>query len=81
MIAGVCQAPAMEVAYWELVPYMPGLKVADLTRKHKNAYIQANTGKNFVLMIDACEETRQQVCVDACKRTPGRTISCSTVRF
>jgi len=53
--------PAMEVAYWELVPYMPGLEKEDLTVANKKDFIFRSAGKAFELMVKELELERQQL--------------------
>jgi len=48
----------MEVAYWELVPYFPNVKVEDLTDDYMNEFIRENAGKAFEFMVEKCNRDR-----------------------
>jgi len=54
---GDTETPAMEVAYWELAPYLPGIAATDL-EKMKVSFIQNNAGKAFEHMIEAADAER-----------------------
>lgn len=41
----------MEVAFWELVPYLP-IKVEDVTEDLKREFIRMNAGKAFEFMVE-----------------------------
>jgi len=55
---GDTETPAMEVAFWELAPYFPGMKAADLTPQFMREFIRLNAGKAFEFMLDKVEEDR-----------------------
>lgn len=42
----------MQVAFWELAPYFPGVKVEDLSEAYMSEFIRENAGKAFEFMVD-----------------------------
>lgn len=58
---GDTETPAMEVAFWELAPYFPNVKVSDLTEPYMLEFIRENAGKAFEFMVDKCNESRAEV--------------------
>eukprot|EP00667_Euglena_gracilis_P014149 EG_transcript_14644 len=56
---GDTETPAMEVAYWELAPYLPGKSAADLERE-RSAFIQQNAGRAFEQMIEHADGDRRR---------------------
>mmetsp|Transcript_41567 Transcript_41567/g.106340 ORF Transcript_41567/g.106340 Transcript_41567/m.106340 type:complete len:376 (-) Transcript_41567:148-1275(-) len=57
---GDTETPAMEVAFWELAPYFPGVKVEDLSEAYMSEFIRENAGKAFEFMVDKCNESRAE---------------------
>jgi len=56
---GDTEVPAMEVAFWEIAPYLPDLAPdADLDKECK-VYVRENAGKAFEHMIEACDKVRE----------------------
>uniref|UniRef100_A0A7S4G686 Riboflavin kinase n=1 Tax=Eutreptiella gymnastica TaxID=73025 RepID=A0A7S4G686_9EUGL len=54
---GDTETPAMEVAYWELAPYLPNVS-ADKLEEEKVPFIQHNAGRAFEHMIENVNEAR-----------------------
>jgi len=57
---GDTETPAMEVAYWELVPYFPNYQVSDVTEEFKAEFIRDSAGKAFEFMVEKCDKDRAQ---------------------
>eukprot|EP00192_Tetraselmis_astigmatica_P013520 CAMPEP_0117657770 /NCGR_PEP_ID=MMETSP0804-20121206/5506_1 /TAXON_ID=1074897 /ORGANISM="Tetraselmis astigmatica, Strain CCMP880" /LENGTH=326 /DNA_ID=CAMNT_0005464243 /DNA_START=426 /DNA_END=1406 /DNA_ORIENTATION=+ len=55
---GDTETPAMEVAYWELVPYFANIKVSDINEETMRDFIRESAGKAFEFMVDKCNEDR-----------------------
>eukprot|EP00951_Prasinocladus_malaysianus_P043026 scaffold531901_cov43-Prasinocladus_malaysianus.AAC.1 len=53
-------ASAAEVAFWELAPYLPNMKVEDFTEETTIDFIRENAGKAFEFMVDKCNESRAE---------------------
>ena len=49
----------MEVAFWELAPYFPGVKAEDLTSARMKEYIRNNAGRPFEYMLENVEADRK----------------------
>mmetsp|Transcript_28466 Transcript_28466/g.45773 ORF Transcript_28466/g.45773 Transcript_28466/m.45773 type:complete len:340 (+) Transcript_28466:30-1049(+) len=60
---GNTETPAMEVAYWELAPYMPNAAAAAM-EKEKLPWMQNNAGKAFEFMLEDCEKERKAAGLD-----------------
>ena len=54
---GDTETPAMEVAYWELAPYLPNV-APDRLEQEKTPFIQMNAGRAFEHMIESVNEQR-----------------------
>ncbi|CAM9624915.1 unnamed protein product [Phaeothamnion confervicola] len=48
----------MEVAYWEIAPYLPNVAPADL-EAGVTEYVRNNAGKAFEFMVEACDTDRK----------------------
>jgi len=57
------ETPAMEVAFWEIAPYVPALANASISELKAACpiYILENAGKAFEHMLHACDEERQRL--------------------
>jgi len=58
---GDTETPAMEVAFWEIAPYLPALANASISELKAACpiYVRENAGKAFEHMLHACDEQRQ----------------------
>uniref|UniRef100_A0A7S4DMW4 Uncharacterized protein n=1 Tax=Lotharella globosa TaxID=91324 RepID=A0A7S4DMW4_9EUKA len=56
---GNTETPAMEVAFWELAPYLVDADASKLEQE-KLAWIQDNAGKAFEFMLEDCEKARAE---------------------
>eukprot|EP00470_Lotharella_oceanica_P003267 CAMPEP_0170166972 /NCGR_PEP_ID=MMETSP0040_2-20121228/501_1 /TAXON_ID=641309 /ORGANISM="Lotharella oceanica, Strain CCMP622" /LENGTH=333 /DNA_ID=CAMNT_0010404841 /DNA_START=83 /DNA_END=1084 /DNA_ORIENTATION=+ len=54
---GNTETPAMEVAFWELAPYLVGAEAKKL-EQDKLPWMQDNAGKAFEFMLEDCEKER-----------------------
>jgi len=59
---GDTEAPAMEVAFWMLAPYLPGLEAAgdEGLAAACPAFVRENAGKAFEHMVEACDAARAE---------------------
>lgn len=57
---GDTETPAMEIAFWEIAPYLPHLSKASRTDLEAACpiYIRENAGKAFEHMLEACDLAR-----------------------
>mmetsp|Transcript_35167 Transcript_35167/g.48783 ORF Transcript_35167/g.48783 Transcript_35167/m.48783 type:complete len:1016 (-) Transcript_35167:135-3182(-) len=55
---GDTETPAMEVAFWELAPYLPEMTADMMTEAVKNDFIRENAGKAFEFMVDKVNKDR-----------------------
>jgi len=59
---GDTEAPAMEVAFWEVAPYIPGLGAdAAALDAARAEFVVTNAGKAFEFMVDAVDARRAAV--------------------
>lgn len=58
---GDTEQPAMEVAFWMLAPYLPGLEKKDDLAAECQTYVRENAGKAFEHMVEACDKDREAV--------------------
>ena len=56
---GDTETPAMELAFWELAPYLPAVTANNL-ESHCLPFMQENAGKAFEHMVDMVETARLQ---------------------
>jgi HAD superfamily hydrolase (TIGR01509 family) len=54
---GDTETPAMQVAYWEICPYLVGVTAA-AAEAGVSEYVRNNAGKAFEFMVDACNKER-----------------------
>eukprot|EP00614_Pseudopedinella_elastica_P003071 CAMPEP_0172585006 /NCGR_PEP_ID=MMETSP1068-20121228/4502_1 /TAXON_ID=35684 /ORGANISM="Pseudopedinella elastica, Strain CCMP716" /LENGTH=607 /DNA_ID=CAMNT_0013379333 /DNA_START=199 /DNA_END=2022 /DNA_ORIENTATION=- len=55
---GDTETPAMEVAFWELSPYLPGVSGAAAVQAQCQPFIVANAGKAFEFMCESVDKDR-----------------------
>jgi beta-phosphoglucomutase-like phosphatase (HAD superfamily) len=60
---GDTETPAMEVAFWEAAPYLPGVDARSLEELLPE-FIRNNAGKAFEFMMEACDEDRKKAGLD-----------------
>jgi len=67
---GDTETPAMEVAFWELAPYLPHRTPQDLVQE-KLSFIEHNAGRAFEQMIENVDHERQSAGMPSTEESHG----------